>query len=186
VGAQPDQLGFAKGLYFGQYLGAQLQPYPDIAADAEVNRRVDDLQSFCQETIDPVTIENIQEIVKGLRAAGISILNTDHRVRETLAITDHSYVIKSGKVLCSGDPSEVPRHPEARKHYFGKGIVPGRPPTRAPQAPLLVRTAAERGALAPRGARLRQPAPPGPGGDMGGRGGGAGGNSRVHPTRRGR
>lgn len=80
--------------------------------------------------IDPVTIENIQEIIKNLRNDGISILITDHRVRETLAITDHSYVIKSGKVLCSGDHNEVLSHPEARKHYFGEGMVMDEPLTR--------------------------------------------------------
>jgi lipopolysaccharide export system ATP-binding protein len=80
--------------------------------------------------IDPVTIENIQEIIKNLRNDGISILITDHRVRETLAITDHSYVIKSGKVLCSGEPNEVLRHPEARKHYFGEGMALDEPLTR--------------------------------------------------------
>ncbi|MEO1496123.1 MAG: LPS export ABC transporter ATP-binding protein [Planctomycetota bacterium] len=72
--------------------------------------------------IDPVTIDSIQEIVRDLRDAGISILITDHQVRETLEITDRSYVVKSGQVLCHGRPAEVLRHPEARKHYFGEGM----------------------------------------------------------------
>ena len=72
--------------------------------------------------IDPVTIDNIQQIIRDLRDNGISILITDHQVRETLAITDRSYVIRSGKVLCHGTPSEVVNHPEAREHYFGEGI----------------------------------------------------------------
>lgn len=72
--------------------------------------------------IDPVTIENIQVIIKDLRTRGISILITDHRVRETLQITDHSYVIKSGKVLCNGTPAEVTRNEEARRDYFGEGM----------------------------------------------------------------
>src|SRR5262245_57970910 len=75
LGAEPAQLGFAKGLYFGQYLGAQLHPYPDASADAEVNRRVEDLQSFCDETIDPVIIDAEEEIppevVQGLGRLGI-------------------------------------------------------------------------------------------------------------------
>ncbi|TWT95354.1 Lipopolysaccharide export system ATP-binding protein LptB [Botrimarina colliarenosi] len=74
--------------------------------------------------IDPVTIDSIQEIVRELRASGISILITDHQVRETLEITDRSYVVKSGRVLCHGTPREVLAHPEARKHYFGDGIGP--------------------------------------------------------------
>ena len=70
--------------------------------------------------IDPVTIDSIQEIIRGLRAHGISILITDHQVRETLQITDRSYVIRSGKVLCHGTPPEVLANPEARQCYFGE------------------------------------------------------------------
>jgi lipopolysaccharide export system ATP-binding protein len=80
--------------------------------------------------IDPVTIASIQEIVRDLRARGISILITDHQVRETLEITDRSYVIRAGQVLCHGRPEEVLRNPEARKYYFGEGMdlsVKGRP-----------------------------------------------------------
>ncbi len=70
--------------------------------------------------IDPVTIDGIQEVVRTLKEQRISILITDHQVRETLEITDRSYVIRSGKVLCHGTPQEVTSHPEARKHYFGE------------------------------------------------------------------
>lgn len=79
--------------------------------------------------IDPVTIDGIQNIVRDLRDQGISILITDHQVRETLEITDRSYVIRKGRVLCHGNPSEVINHPEARKYYFGDGIQLSNPPT---------------------------------------------------------
>jgi lipopolysaccharide export system ATP-binding protein len=69
--------------------------------------------------IDPVTVESIQRIIRQLRAQGIAILITDHHVTETLEITDRSYVIRDGRVLCHGNPQEVTRHPEARKYYFG-------------------------------------------------------------------
>lgn len=72
--------------------------------------------------IDPVTIDNIQGIIRDLRERGIAILITDHQVRETLEITDRSYVIRAGSVLCHGRPQDVLRHPEARKYYFGEGI----------------------------------------------------------------
>ncbi|MGD9720732.1 MAG: LPS export ABC transporter ATP-binding protein [Pirellulales bacterium] len=72
--------------------------------------------------IDPVTIDSIQAIIRDLRQRGISILITDHQVRETLEITDRSYVIRSGTVLCHGPPEEVLANPEARKYYFGEGI----------------------------------------------------------------
>lgn len=75
--------------------------------------------------IDPVTIDSIQAIIRDLRDRGIAILITDHQVRETLEITDRSYVIRAGQVLCHGSRNEVLNHPEARKHYFGEGIQVG-------------------------------------------------------------
>ncbi|MDA7978480.1 MAG: LPS export ABC transporter ATP-binding protein [Pirellulales bacterium] len=69
--------------------------------------------------IDPVTIASIQEIVRELRKTGIGILITDHQVRETLQITDRSYVMRAGRVLCHGTPEEVTSNPEAREYYFG-------------------------------------------------------------------
>jgi lipopolysaccharide export system ATP-binding protein len=95
--------------------------------------------------IDPVTIASIQDIVRGLRSRGISILITDHQVRETLEITDRSYVIRAGQVLCHGRPDEVLRNPEARKYYFGEGMelaVRGRSsaPEHAPVAATIATT----------------------------------------------
>jgi lipopolysaccharide export system ATP-binding protein len=72
--------------------------------------------------IDPVTIESIQKIIRDLKARGISILITDHQVRETLQITDRSYVVVKGQVLVHGTPAEVTSHPTARELYFGTGI----------------------------------------------------------------
>ncbi|MBW3540371.1 MAG: LPS export ABC transporter ATP-binding protein [Planctomycetes bacterium] len=70
--------------------------------------------------IDPVTIHSIQDIIAGLRESGISILLTDHRERETLTITDRSYIICAGKVLVGGDAQTVLSHPLAQELYFGK------------------------------------------------------------------
>ena len=72
--------------------------------------------------IDPVTIQNIQDTIRNLRDRGIAILITDHQVRETLEITDRSYVIRDGQVLCHGRPREVLQNPEARRYYFGEGM----------------------------------------------------------------
>ena len=72
--------------------------------------------------IDPVTVDNIQNIIRGLRDDGIAILITDHQVRETLQITDRSYVIRDGQVLCHGTPDEVLANPEARRCYFGEDM----------------------------------------------------------------
>jgi lipopolysaccharide export system ATP-binding protein len=72
--------------------------------------------------IDPVTIDSIQEIIRRLRDDGIAILVTDHQVRETLQITDRSYVIRDGQVFCHGTREEVLANAEARKYYFGENI----------------------------------------------------------------
>ena len=82
--------------------------------------------------IDPVTIASIQGIIRDLRSRGISILITDHQVRETLEITDRSYVIRSGQVLCHGTRDVVLQNKEARKYYFGDSMDSGPP---APHAP---------------------------------------------------
>ncbi len=70
--------------------------------------------------IDPITIHGIQDIIARLRTTGISILLTDHRERETLTITDRSYVVFAGRILCSGDAETVLSNPEAQQVYFGK------------------------------------------------------------------
>jgi lipopolysaccharide export system ATP-binding protein len=69
--------------------------------------------------IDPVTINSIQDIIRDLRNSGISILLTDHRERETLTITDRSYVVCAGKILVSGDAATVLNDPHAQQYYFG-------------------------------------------------------------------
>lgn len=72
--------------------------------------------------IDPVTVDGIQTVIRELRATGISFLITDHQFREMLAITDRSYVMRAGKVLCHGSPAEITSNPEAREFYFGEGV----------------------------------------------------------------
>jgi lipopolysaccharide export system ATP-binding protein len=81
--------------------------------------------------IDPVTIHEIQDVIRRLRDSGISILLTDHRDRETLTITDRSYIICDGQVLVSGSAEKVLADPGAIARYFGKrfdanSIIDGR------------------------------------------------------------
>src|SRR5690348_13955595 len=73
--------------------------------------------------IDPQTIEDIQQIVRGLRDEGIGILVTDHRVREILTITDRSYLIKGGRVVTHGTPQEIIRDPIAISEYLGNSFT---------------------------------------------------------------
>jgi lipopolysaccharide export system ATP-binding protein len=70
--------------------------------------------------IDPVTIHSIQDIIADLKRSGIAILLTDHRERETLTITDRSYIVFAGRILVSGDAETVLRDEQAQQHYFGK------------------------------------------------------------------
>ncbi|MDR1962839.1 MAG: LPS export ABC transporter ATP-binding protein [Planctomycetaceae bacterium] len=72
--------------------------------------------------VDPITVTGIQEIIRQLSGEGISILITDHSVQDTLQITQRSYVIQAGQVLCHGTPEEVLNNPEARKVYFGENV----------------------------------------------------------------
>lgn len=75
--------------------------------------------------IDPVTIHSIQDIIQGLKDKGLSILLTDHRERETLTITDRSYIICAGQVLVSGDAETVLNDPGAIEAYFGRRFDAG-------------------------------------------------------------
>ena len=73
--------------------------------------------------IDPKTVADIQGIIRYLRDKGIGVLITDHNVRETLAITDHSYIMHKGKILVSGKSNEVAESAEAKKFYLGDQFI---------------------------------------------------------------
>lgn len=71
--------------------------------------------------IDPIAVEDIQRIVRDLRERdGLSILITDHSVRETLSITDRAFLIHDGRVILEGASEELVNDPIARKHYLGE------------------------------------------------------------------
>lgn len=69
--------------------------------------------------VDPIAVDEIQEIIRALRDKGIGILITDHNVRETLAITQRSYIIFEGKILTHGTSEEIASDPVAQRHYLG-------------------------------------------------------------------
>jgi lipopolysaccharide export system ATP-binding protein len=70
--------------------------------------------------IDPIVVNEAQEIIKELKDKGLGILLTDHNVRETLSITDRAYLIAEGKILISGSASELINDPRAREIYLGE------------------------------------------------------------------
>lgn len=70
--------------------------------------------------VDPRAVADIHQIIQELREDdGLSILITDHHVRETLKIVDHAYVMDDGKVIIEGTPQKIANDPIARKHYLG-------------------------------------------------------------------
>ena len=70
--------------------------------------------------IDPIVVNEAQEIIKELKAKGLGILLTDHHVRETLSITDRAYLIADGTILISGSAHDLINHPQARQVYLGE------------------------------------------------------------------
>ncbi|MFH1538144.1 MAG: LPS export ABC transporter ATP-binding protein [bacterium] len=70
--------------------------------------------------IDPISVQELQELMRGLRSRGIGIVITDHNVRETLEITDRAYIIYDGRVLISGTSAEILKDETARRIYLGK------------------------------------------------------------------
>ncbi|MDD5680504.1 MAG: LPS export ABC transporter ATP-binding protein [Candidatus Omnitrophica bacterium] len=70
--------------------------------------------------IDPIAVFECQQIISELKERDIGILLTDHNVRETLAITDRSYIMAEGKVLISGTAEELISSPTAREIYLGE------------------------------------------------------------------
>ena len=69
--------------------------------------------------IDPIAVEDIQQIIFDLKSRNIGVLITDHNVRETLSITDRSYLLYEGNILKSGSAREMTEDEEARRLYLG-------------------------------------------------------------------
>ncbi len=70
--------------------------------------------------VDPIAVEDLQNEIRGLRDRGISVLLTDHNVRETLSVTDRSYIIDNGKVLREGAPKDLIKDDLVRRTYLGQ------------------------------------------------------------------
>jgi lipopolysaccharide export system ATP-binding protein len=74
--------------------------------------------------IDPIAVSEIQSIIARLREQKMGILITDHNVRETLAITDRSYIMRDGQILASGSSEELYNNPLVRQYYLGDNFQP--------------------------------------------------------------
>jgi len=73
--------------------------------------------------VDPIAVQEIQDVVWRLKDKNIGILITDHNVDETLQITDRAYLLFEGKILFHGTPEELAANPVVRKRYLGRDFV---------------------------------------------------------------
>jgi lipopolysaccharide export system ATP-binding protein len=94
-------------------------------------RRVEIARSLCMDPdfvlldepfagVDPIAVEEIQAIVNSLKERNIGVLITDHNVRETLSITDRSYLLFNGQILKSGTSEDLANDKEAKRLYLGE------------------------------------------------------------------
>lgn len=72
--------------------------------------------------IDPLAVQEIQQIIRALRLRDIGIVITDHNVRETLSSCDLAYLIKDGEIWVHGTPQEIVENESAKKFYLGEGF----------------------------------------------------------------
>ena len=70
--------------------------------------------------VDPIAVQDIQDMVAHLKEKNIGILITDHNVNETLRITDYAYLLYEGSVLHQGDPETMANDPDVREKYLGR------------------------------------------------------------------
>lgn len=81
--------------------------------------------------VDPIAVQDIQDIVAHLKDKNIGILITDHNVHETLSITDRAYLLYEGSVLHQGTPEEMAADPNVREKYLGRDFVLRRASTKS-------------------------------------------------------
>ena len=70
--------------------------------------------------IDPLSVADIQKIIRELKSRGLGVLISDHNVRETLSVCDTAYIVSQGQILISGTAAEIVQSPEARRMYLGE------------------------------------------------------------------
>lgn len=109
----------------------RLRKSPAIALSGGERRRVEIARALATRPnymlldepfagIDPIAVGDIQALVRHLTQRGIGVLITDHNVRETLGLTDRTYIIYAGQVLTEGRPDEIVNDPDVRRLYLGE------------------------------------------------------------------
>jgi lipopolysaccharide export system ATP-binding protein len=72
--------------------------------------------------VDPLSVIDIQRIIRELAARGIGVLITDHNVRETLGVCGHAYIVNQGSVIAAGTAEEILANPQVREVYLGQSF----------------------------------------------------------------
>lgn len=73
--------------------------------------------------VDPISVQEIKQIIRHLRDKNIGILITDHNVRETLDICEYAYIMDDGIVIAEGSPAEILHNPDVRRVYLGDSFT---------------------------------------------------------------
>jgi lipopolysaccharide export system ATP-binding protein len=73
--------------------------------------------------VDPISVNEIKQIIRQLKSKNIGILITDHNVRETLDICEHAYIVGEGKVIAEGEASTIVKNQQVRDIYLGENFV---------------------------------------------------------------
>ena len=73
--------------------------------------------------IDPLSVADLQQIIRSLRDKGLGVLISDHNVRETLSVCDYAYIVNNGQILMSGSADEIVASAVARKMYLGENFT---------------------------------------------------------------
>ncbi|MFM7625483.1 MAG: LPS export ABC transporter ATP-binding protein [Gammaproteobacteria bacterium] len=106
---------------------------PGMALSGGERRRVEIARALAAEPrfllldepfagVDPISVLDIQRIVRELAARGIGVMITDHNVRETLGVCQRSYIIGEGTVMAAGSAEEILAHPRVREVYLGESF----------------------------------------------------------------
>jgi lipopolysaccharide export system ATP-binding protein len=106
---------------------------PGIALSGGERRRVEIARALAAEPrfllldepfagVDPISVLDIQRVIRELAARGIGVLITDHNVRETLGVCARSYIIGSGTVIATGSADEILANPQVREVYLGESF----------------------------------------------------------------
>ena len=117
----------------GEFNIEHLRRTPAIALSGGERRRVEIARALAANPkyllldepfagVDPISVDDIRELVRALKDRGLGVLITDHNVRETLDIVDRAYILHDGKVLMSGTPKEVVENENVRRVYLGENF----------------------------------------------------------------